>query len=682
MHFYATTPIYYVNAKPHLGHAYTTIVTDAMTRFHRLTGCDARFITGTDEHGDKIVQAAEQNGQTPAQYTDQISGLFREAWPRLEIENHDFIRTTEERHKRAVTRFLDLVHKKDDIYFGSYGGYYCFGCERFYTEKELVNGLCPDHKTPPQYIAEENYFFRMGNYQDWLIDHIKKNPDFIRPERYKNEVLGLLREPLDDLCISRPKSRLTWGIEMPFDDKFVTYVWFDALISYITALGWPDGGDFPKYWPCAQHFIAKDILKPHAIFWPTMLRAAGIEVYQHLNVHGYWQMGQAKMGKSTGNVADALKLADVYGVDAFRYFLCRDMVFGLDSEFVEEGILGRYNADLANDLGNLWQRSLTMLGKFGGGVMPDAPELADEETWGRRLAEKFIAEYKDHFRNVAPHRALSATWEFITLLNKLIDSEAPWALAKDPAKADYLKGILGRLINGLALVAAMIWPVMPATSEEMWRRLGLNPGDMTLDLAKIRALLKPGRPMAAGEAFFPRLELGGERAAAKGDAPKAAKASEKPGKIPAAEKIPAKKAKGDIQPADEVTFEEFKRLDLRVAEVVAAEAVPKSEKLLKLTVKVGEEERTIVAGMAKHYSPEEMVGRQVIIVANLAPAKLMGIPSQGMVLAASAKDESGAERLSLRFQGVVKPCACWSSARARWATTSPPSWSRNGWTWS
>ncbi|MDL2260563.1 methionine--tRNA ligase, partial [Deltaproteobacteria bacterium OttesenSCG-928-K17] len=356
MRFYATTPIYYVNAKPHLGHAYTTIITDSITRFYKLTGYDARFITGTDEHGDKIVQAADKNGQSPAQYADYISGLFRGTWPKLEINNSDFIRTTEERHKKAVARFLDIVHQKGDIYYGSYGGYYCFGCERFYTEKELVNGACPDHQTKPEYIAEENYFFRMSNYQDWLIDHIKKNPDFVRPERYRNEVLGLLRDPLDDLCISRPKSRLTWGIDMPFDDKFVTYVWFDALISYISSMGWPDDAGFGDWWGTAQHFIAKDILKPHAIFWPTMLKSAGLPIYKHLNVHGYWQMGQAKMGKSVGNVVDALGLADTYGVDAFRYFLARDMVFGLDSEFIEDALVGRYNADLANDLGNLWQR--------------------------------------------------------------------------------------------------------------------------------------------------------------------------------------------------------------------------------------------------------------------------------------------------------------------------------------
>lgn len=504
--FYATTPIYYVNAKPHLGHAYTTIVTDSVTRFHALLGEDARFITGTDEHGDKIEQAARQNGQSPQEYATYISGLFRETWPKLEINPGGFVRTTDAKHVETVSRFLDAVNKKGDIYFGSYGGYYCFGCERFYTEKELVDGKCPDHKTEPKFISEENYFFRMGNYQDWLVDYIKAHPGFIRPERYRNEVLGMLREPIGDLCISRPKSRLTWGVDLPFDDKFVTYVWFDALISYISVLGWPGGEGFKDYWPCAQHFIAKDILKPHAIFWPTMLRAAGLPMYQHLNVHGYWQIGQAKMGKSVGNAVDALGLAHVYGVDAFRYFLCRDMVFGLDSEFVESGLVNRYNADLANDLGNLWQRTLTMLHKFLGGRLPEAQALPDEGDWARRVGEELVGGYKEAFLDMAPHRALTATWEIVTMLNKLIDSEAPWSLAKDPAQKDRLTAVFRRLLVGLALVGAMVWPVMPATGEGMWRRLGLDPAAMTLDLGAIAALLVPGRPTEVGAPFFPRVK--------------------------------------------------------------------------------------------------------------------------------------------------------------------------------
>ncbi|MDR2935167.1 MAG: methionine--tRNA ligase [Candidatus Adiutrix sp.] len=635
MRFYATTPIYYVNARPHLGHAYTTIITDAFARFHRLAGREALFITGTDEHGDKIAQAAAKNGQSPLEYADHISGLFRETWPRLNAEPGGFIRTTEDRHVRAVTAFLDRVERRGDIYFGRYGGHYCVGCERFYTEKELVDGLCPDHRTKPGYVEEENYFFRMSAYQDWLIDHLKKNPDFIRPERYRNEVLGLLREPLEDLCISRPKSRLDWGIDLPFDDKFVTYVWFDALISYISVIGWPDDEPFGRWWPHAQHFIAKDILKPHAVFWPTMLKSAGLPLFQHLNVHGYWQLGQAKMGKSVGNAVDALGLSEVYGVEAFRYFLARDMAFGLDSEFVEDALVARYNSDLANDLGNLWQRSLAMLARFGGGVLP-----ADmEETPGRDLAVRLAEEYRAHFQNLAVHKALAAAWELVGALNKLIDVEAPWALAKDPAKAGRLAAVLRSLVEGLALAGAMVWPVMPRTGEEIWRRLGLDPARMDMDLAGPRRNLVPGRPAAAGPALFPRVEFGGGLAAQ----------AEKPAAPPS----PSPKAE-PLAP-ELVTIDEFRRLDLRVAEVLAAEAVPKSDKLLKLKLNLGTEERTIVAGLARHLRPEDLVGRLVVVAANLAPAKLMGITSQGMVLAASRRTPDGEELALIAPSAIIAP---------------------------
>jgi methionyl-tRNA synthetase len=325
-----------VNAQPHIGHAYSTIVADVLNRFHILAGSETFFLTGTDEHGDKIVLAAQEAGKTPKEYVDGISQLFRALWPKLNITHDHFIRTTDQGHKETVKFILSRVKEKGDIYFSDYEGLYCFGCERFYTERELVDGKCPDHLTEPEVIREANYFFRMGKYQDWLVHHIHKHPGFIRPERYRNEVLSFLKEPLEDLCISRPKSRLNWGITLPFDENFVTYVWFDALINYISALGYPHDELFKRFWPYAQHIIAKDILKPHGIYWPCMLESAGIKPYQHLNVHGYWNMNEGKMSKSLGNVVRPLDLVEVYGLDAFRYFLLRDMVFGLDSEFSEE----------------------------------------------------------------------------------------------------------------------------------------------------------------------------------------------------------------------------------------------------------------------------------------------------------------------------------------------------------
>ncbi|MFH1134540.1 MAG: methionine--tRNA ligase [Pseudomonadota bacterium] len=633
--FYITTPIYYVNAKPHLGHAYTTVVADALRRFHRLIGEDTYFLTGTDEHGDKIVQAAAAQGVEPREYVDRISGLFRETWPGLNISNDDFIRTTEPRHINVVREILRKVHDQGDIYFDKYGGHYCFGCERFYTEKELVDGLCPDHQVKPTYIEEENYFFRMSKYQDWLVDHIQSHPDFIRPERYRNEVLSFLSEPLDDLCISRPKTRLKWGIELPFDDRFVTYVWFDALINYISALGYPDGDLFLKYWPGVQHLVAKDILKPHAVFWPTMLKSAGLPLYRSLNVHGYWKIGQSKMSKSVGNVVEALAMKDVYGLDAFRYFLLREMVYGLDSEFSEDALVGRINADLANDLGNLCQRSLTMVKKFGQGQVPEAPRARTEGGELRTAGLRAVEEYRKSFQALSFHKALMSTWELIGLANKFIDREAPWALAKDPDQAVRLAEVLYELLETLALTAGLIYPVMPETSAEMLRQIGLPEILPSLDYRDLAKALLPGQAIRQGRPLFPRVELGGMPAGQKARPDRTAPGQAEPDSPAGVKAAPASRADGPGR--DVISFEEFKKVDLRVGLVKNAERVPKSDKLLKLIVDVGGE-RTIVAGLGKYFAPEDLVGRQVIVAANLAPTKLMGVTSQGMVLAATDRE--------------------------------------------
>ena len=631
--YYVTTPIYYINAKPHLGHAYTTIIGDALKRFHQMSGFDSYYLTGTDEHGEKVLRAAAEKGIKPEEFADEISSLYQKIWPELDISNDDFIRTTQERHIKVVQEILTRVYDAGDIYFGSYGGHYCYGCERFFTEKELVDGLCPDHQEAPTYIEEENYFFEMSKYQDWLIDHIKSNPDFIRPERYKNEVLAFLRDPLEDLCISRPKSRLDWGITLPFDHKFVVYVWFDALINYISGLGFPDGELYKKYWPSAQHLIAKDILKPHAIFWPTMLKSAGLPIYRHLNVSGYWTVGQSKMSKTVGNVVEAMKMKDVYGLDAFRYFLLREMVYGLDSNFSEEALVGRINADLANDLGNLLQRSLAMITRFNQGLIPEARQVRKEGGLLRQAGKSVIEKYNLGFETLSFHKALIAVWNLINQANKFIDQEAPWALAKDPGKKEKLGEVLYELLETLSLVAGLIYPVMPATAAKIRRQVGLPEDLITVDFRQIEASLKAGSPINQGEALFPRVELGGAKA-------------EKNPKTKAKPEPPKKKKAGP----DRISFEDFKKIDLRAAKIISAEPVPKSRKLVKLTVEL-DGERTIVAGIGQDFSPEKLIGKQIVVVANLEPARLMGVESNGMLLAAT--DADGLALVS--FSRPVKP---------------------------
>ncbi|MBW2589908.1 MAG: methionine--tRNA ligase [Deltaproteobacteria bacterium] len=614
--FYITTPIYYVNARPHLGHAYTTIIADVASRFNEMCEKDVFFLTGTDEHGDKVVRAAKKENLSSRKYVDNISELFKNLWPELNIKYNYFIRTTDPSHIAVVEKILQKIYDSGDIYFSEYEGLYCFGCERFYTQRELVDGKCPDHETTPEVIKESNYFFKMSKYQDWLINHINKNPDFIRPQRYKNEVLSFLKEPLEDLCISRPKTRLKWGITLPFDKDYVTYVWFDALLNYVSALGYPDDDLFKKYWPVAQHIVAKDILKPHGIYWPIMLKAAGIETYKHLNVHGYWNVDQSKMSKSLGNVVEPLQLKEIYGLDQFRFFLLRDMTFGLDSNFSEETFVQRIKSDLANGLGNLFSRILSMAHKYFNGVVPETDLEAEEELKPGLEPDALTAveEFEKEMEIFAFHKALDAVWVFISSMNKYIDVTAPWVLAKKKSAKKQLQTIIYNLLEGLRIISGMIYPVMPDTALQMQKHLGMDVSEPFYNLDRLHAWksLKPGTKLLKSITLFPRIDLKKIKADIKRE-------------TEAGDRV------FEIKP--EITFEELAKIDFRVGTVVHVEGIPKAKKLLKLEVDIGEK-RIIVAGISESYNADDLTGKQVLIAANLKPAKIMGVLSNGMLLAA------------------------------------------------
>lgn len=658
--FYITTPIYYVNDVPHIGHAYTTIAADVLARYWRLRGRDVFFLTGLDEHGQKVQQAAAKAGIEPQAYCDRLAPQFEALWKRLNVTNDAFIRTTEPPHKEIVQRYLQELFHKQLIYQDSYTGWYCTFDERFWTEKDVADGLCPDCKRPVERLSERNYFFKMGQYQDRLIEYIKTHPNFIRPETRRNEVLGFLEtQKLGDLSISRPKSRLSWGIELPFDRDYVTYVWFDALVNYLSALEYKRSSpSVERYWPASVHLVGKDILTTHAVYWSTMLMALGLPLPEMIFAHGWWTVDGEKMSKSRGNVVDPNGMVDRFGTDAFRYFLLREVPFGQDGDFSESALVARINSDLANGLGNLLSRTLTLIERSSGGVIPNvpAPLSSDIEERLTKAGVEAFSRADSDIDELAFSRALEQIWQLVRAADQYLETHAPWTLAKDPNNRTLLERVLYRAADSLRLLAIAIYPFMPSTAEAINKQLGINFNfRVPISFSDMQwNRLPPGTKVQKATALFPRIQTqsgtysvtGHDATLSVAQGAKLVSDASIPtsqttaAPTPAAAQGAAGQTAAQAAPA-QISIEEFQKIQLKTATVLSAERVPKSEKLLKLQVSLGSEQRQIVAGIGKKYEPESLVGKTIIVVANLKPAKLMGIESQGMVLAAGDSEVRG-----------------------------------------